>query len=118
MPAIMMRADVGFMPKVTGMSKAMPAEGPIPGSTPMIVPRKTPRNVYQRLIGCRQTAKPFRIWVSVSTAPSSEWQHADGEIDAEQLGEHQISAEAEQYRGRDIRDPFAFVEVGHQAQQV
>ena len=28
------------MPKVTGISSAMPADGPMPGSTPMIVPRK------------------------------------------------------------------------------
>jgi hypothetical protein len=66
----MMRAEVGFIPKVTGISSAMPAEGPMPGRTPMIVPRKTPRNVYQRLIGWRQTAKPLMMWVKVSTVLS------------------------------------------------
>ena len=69
MPHIMMRADVGFMPNVTGIRSAMLADGPIPGSTPTIVPRNTPRNVYQRLIGCMQTAKPFRMCVNVSTRP-------------------------------------------------
>ena len=51
MPHIMMSADVGFIPNVTGMSSAMLADVPMPGSTPTIVPRNTPRNVYQRLIG-------------------------------------------------------------------
>jgi len=57
----MISADVGFMPNVTGMSSAIPADGPIPGNTPMIVPMKTPKNVYHRLIGCRHTAKPFNM---------------------------------------------------------
>jgi len=34
----MMMAVVGFMPKVKGTSMAVPATGPTPGRTPMIVP--------------------------------------------------------------------------------
>ena len=90
----MMSADVGFIPNVTGIRSAIPAEGPIPGSTPMIVPMNTPRNVYQRLIGCRQTLKPFRMWVSVSTG-SSERQNAGRESHAKKLREHEIAPERE-----------------------
>ena len=61
MPHIMISAEVGFMPKVTGISSAIPADGPIPGNTPMMVPRNTPRKVYHRLIGIVLTAKPLRI---------------------------------------------------------
>ena len=57
MPAIMISAEVGSIPKVTGISSAMLADGPMPGSTPTIVPRSTPTKVYQRLIGWRQTRK-------------------------------------------------------------
>src|SRR5688572_5370530 len=71
------------------MRSAMPAEGPMPGNTPMIVPRKQPRNVYQRLIGCRQTENPFRMWVRVSMRgllepPDDRLEHADdgvGDLD-------------------------------------
>ena len=41
----MMSAVVGFMPNVTGMSSAMPADGPIPGKWLIIVPMKTPTSV-------------------------------------------------------------------------
>src|SRR5688572_22894192 len=100
MPAIMMSADVGFIPNVTGISSAMPAEGPMPGSTPMTVPRNTPMKVYQRLIGCRQTAKPLMMWVRVSMSRvlPLERQQAWREIDAEHLYEHDIAADREEYR--------------------
>ena len=68
MPHIIINAEVGFMPKVTGISSAIPADGPMPGSTPMMVPMNTPRNVYHRLMGVMQTAKPLMMCVSVSMA--------------------------------------------------
>src|ERR1044071_8018078 len=97
MPHIMMSAEVGFIPNVTGMRSAMPADGPMPGSTPMIVPMKTPRKVYQRLIGWRQTAKPLRMWVRVSTV-TSQRQDAGREVHAEHLDEQDIRTDAEQHR--------------------
>jgi hypothetical protein len=39
----MMRELTGSRPKVIGSSIAMVTSGPIPGRTPMSVPRKTPR---------------------------------------------------------------------------
>src|SRR5688572_32239450 len=102
------------------MRSAMPAEGPMPGRTPMIVPRKQPRKVYQRLIGCRQTEKPFRMWVRVSMRrlfepPDDRLEHADDgvghlddrlaqagyrlhaarQVDVE-LDEHDVGQDAEQ----------------------
>src|SRR3954468_17273672 len=114
MPHIMMSAEVGFIPHVTGISSAIPAEGPIPGSTPMIVPRKTPMNVYQRLIGCRQTAKPFRMWVSVSTACSSERQDSRRERHAENLREHDVGADGKENRGRHVGNRLAAIEVARE----
>src|SRR5436190_10663879 len=119
MPAIMISAEVGFMPNVTGMSSAIPAEGPMPGSTPMMVPRNTPMKVYQRLIGCMQTAKPLMIWVRVSIAfPSLERQQPGREVDAEQVHEHEIAAGRESQRREHVRLPFARMEVQEHGQEI
>mgnify|MGYP006177381701 CR=1 FL=1 len=61
MPASMMSAESGSMPKVIGRSSAMPAEGPIPGSMPMIVPMSAPRNTNIRFFGCIAIAKPSSV---------------------------------------------------------
>src|SRR4051794_11453783 len=58
MPASMMMAVTGDIPKVTGSSTATPADGPIPGSAPMTVPRNTPKNANSRLTGASATSKP------------------------------------------------------------
>src|SRR6185503_4441572 len=106
----MMRAEVGFIPNVTGIRSAIPAEGPMPGSTPMIVPRKTPMKVYQRLIGCRQTANPLMMCVRVSTALPLERQYPRREIRAEELDEHDSSER--------VRHPFALVEIALESEQI
>src|SRR6185503_9197903 len=116
MPAIMMSAEVGFIPNVTGISNAMLADGPMPGSTPTMVPRKTPRNVYQRLIGCRQTAKPLMMCCRVSTARSSERQDTARETHAQHL-EHEIAADAETHAREHVGDPFAGIEVRGKPEQ-
>jgi hypothetical protein len=41
----MISAVVGSMPNVTGISSAMPAEGPMPGRWLIMVPMKTPIKV-------------------------------------------------------------------------
>src|SRR3982074_2881811 len=111
MPAIMMSPDVGSMPNVIRINRAMLAAGPIPGRMPTMVPMNTPTKVYHRLIGCRQTLKPWRICPRVSI---SEWQYAGGKLDAEQLGECEITAETEQRGCQDIGFPFAAVEIRRQ----
>src|SRR5688572_17888085 len=114
----MISAEVGFIPNVTGIRSAMPAEGPIPGSTPMIVPRKTPMKVYQRLIGCRQTANPLMMCVKVSTVRPLKRQYPAREIHAENLHEHDVTYDREEHRGEHVRDPVAAIKKGHQAQKI
>ena len=46
-----MSADVGFIPNVTGMSSAMLADVPMPGSTPTIMPEEHAEERTKRLIG-------------------------------------------------------------------
>jgi len=45
MPASIIRAMVWSIPKVTGSSSAMPADGPIPGRWLIMVPMNTPARV-------------------------------------------------------------------------
>src|SRR5262245_51246905 len=111
----MMSAEVGFIPYVTGMSNAIVAEGPMPGSTPMTVPRKHPINVYQRLIGCRQTTNTLRMCVIVSIG-FLELQDALGQIHVERH-EQPVSEDRKQNRGQYVRDPLAAVEPCHQWKQ-
>src|SRR6478672_8093755 len=58
MPASMIRADSGFRLKVIGSSIAMVATGPMPGSTPISVPRMQPTRQYSRLVKVNATPKP------------------------------------------------------------
>ena len=44
----MMMEAIGDMPKVSGSSIAVPAAGPTPGRTPMMVPTRHPRMVKKR----------------------------------------------------------------------
>ena len=53
-----MMEAVGDIAKVTGRSNDIVATGPIPGSTPMSVPTKTPMKHATRLEGCRLTESP------------------------------------------------------------
>src|SRR4029078_11878574 len=63
MPASMMSAATGLRLKVIGSSIAMVATGPTPGSTPIIVPSRTPISAYSRWIGLTATPKPStRLW--------------------------------------------------------
>ena len=95
----------------------------MPGSTPMMVPRKQPRNVYQRLIGCRQTAKPFRMWVSVSIGlPRRMSRDALGQVarraDDERLRSRFTHRKQRPHGAGHVGDPLAAVEPRHQSEQV
>ncbi len=59
------------MPKVTGISNAMPADGPMPGRWLIIVPMNTPMSVYRRCMGVAATASPWRMpyMLSMMRAP-------------------------------------------------
>src|SRR5688572_18887078 len=58
MPDSMMSAATGFSLNVSGSSIAMAASGPMPGSTPIIVPMKTPMKQYVRFSSESATLKP------------------------------------------------------------
>ena len=53
-----MSAEVGSRLNVIGSSIAIVASGPIPGSTPIIVPAKTPMKQYIRFFSENATSKP------------------------------------------------------------
>src|SRR5689334_17474887 len=58
MPASMIIAPVGSSLKVSGSSIAMVADGPRPGSTPMMVPSTTPTTHIISAVGVSATWKP------------------------------------------------------------
>src|SRR5262245_6892985 len=58
MPASMISAPTGSMPKVIGKSMVMVAIGPTPGSTPIKVPIRQPRKQSQRFLRVSATARP------------------------------------------------------------
>src|SRR5689334_10329464 len=101
-----------------GISNPMPAAGPMPGSMPMMVPIRQPRNVYHRLIGISATSKPCRMWPTVSIAFFLETQNADGQHDTQHFDEQQITADRKQNRSQRIGNPLAAVEYRHHHEQI
>src|ERR1700704_6040750 len=67
MPASMMSAPVGSMPKVIGSSMVMVAIGPTPGSTPIRVPMRQPRKHNARFLSDSATAIPSARLLNRST---------------------------------------------------
>src|SRR6266849_4187500 len=61
-------AATGFRLNVIGRSMAMVATGPMPGSTPISVPRIQPMNAYSRLIGDTATPNPIQRLANSSIA--------------------------------------------------
>src|SRR5689334_2317332 len=65
MPASMISAATGATLKVMGSNIAIVASGPMPGSTPIRVPKKQPMKQYQRFCQVSATLKPnTRLWNS------------------------------------------------------
>src|SRR5687767_14740730 len=74
MPASMMRADTGATLNVIGSSIAIVASGPMPGSTPISVPRKTPMKQNHRFCSESATLKPrIRLLKRSMSVPRPEW---------------------------------------------
>src|SRR6185503_13985363 len=96
MPASMISAETGATLNVIGSSIAIVASGPMPGRTPMSVPRKQPTKQYQRFWNESATLKPrirlLKSSISVplnqrigkAEAPDEERPRADGEADRHQ----------------------------------
>src|SRR5215467_10110315 len=90
MPVSIISADIGSMPKVTGISSAIPAEGPMPGRWLIIVPINTPASVYRTCVGVAAIASPCKMPCRLSIATASEWEDALGHRNAKQLRKKQI----------------------------
>jgi hypothetical protein len=69
----MIRAPSAGSWKENGRTRAMVADDPRPGSTPMIIPTKTPMKTYSRFSGSRTTENPEMIESIVSIWPSRVW---------------------------------------------
>src|ERR671910_404878 len=86
MPASMIIALVGFMPNVSGRRSATPDVDPMPGSAPIIVPRKAPASASARFVGVSATENPSHRLVQIST---SEAEQTDGQRNREPAHEEQ-----------------------------
>src|SRR5690349_20416311 len=72
MPANMMMEPAGSSLKVIGRSSATVRAGPMPGSTPTAVPRRTPMSANSRFIGWMATESPLARDVKASIGAASE----------------------------------------------
>ena len=63
-PASIRMAPTGLMPKVSGSRIEMVASGPMPGSTPTMLPTSTPMKHQTMLCGSSATPKPYQRSVS------------------------------------------------------
>jgi hypothetical protein len=55
----MISDEVGSRPSVSGSSIAIVAVGPMPGSTPIMVPSSAPKKQNSRFSGARETLRPW-----------------------------------------------------------
>ena len=69
----MMNAPVGFICVVTGRRRAIVSAGPMPGRTPIAVPRTEPTNAQKRFSGESATTKPWASWWRASTLATLPW---------------------------------------------
>src|SRR5512138_2808088 len=104
MPANMMSEPAGSSLKVTGNSSATVSAGPMPGSTPTAVPSSTPINAYSRFIGCSATTRPWpRAEIgSMGSASEQPIERSRRQGQRQELGEHQIDAQAEHKADREV----------------
>src|SRR6185312_11057375 len=108
------------MPKVTGMSSAMPADGPMPGRWLIIVPMNTPRSGCRTLIGMPATARPCKMPCSDSLIlrAASGAEQAAGELHVQEAGKDPVGRGGEAERHRAVDQPATRVEEGEQGEEV
>src|SRR5574339_77731 len=107
MPASMISAATGGTLKVIGSSIAIVASGPMPGSTPISVPRNTPMKQNQRFCQVSATLNPkmrflkrsrsmsvtpqsLDQWIRQAQAPDEDGEGDDDEADGEQDDLHPL----------------------------
>src|SRR5262245_18056411 len=101
----MISAPVGSSLKVRGIRMAVPAAGPSPGSTPISVPRMQPISAKARFCRLMAAATPVMRCCKVSTASTSNPEHADRQRHLEPMEEHVEDAEASPDRVQHDGDP-------------
>src|SRR5690606_11424958 len=88
-----------------GSSMAMVASGPMPGSTPIAVPRKHPMKQYIRFSSVAAVAKPRARCsnTSITSLPCSAGQERwpDRKLQAQALDENQVAEGTQHYGGED-----------------
>src|SRR5215204_4387828 len=84
MPASMISAETGGTLNVIGSSIAIVASGPIPGNTPMRVPRKHPMKQNHRFCSVKATPKPSDRLANKSISISYEERIGKAEAPDEQ----------------------------------
>src|SRR5215210_6371429 len=84
MPASMMRADTGGTLNVIGSSIAIVASGPMPGNTPISVPRKQPMKQNHRFCSVNATPNPSDRLASKSISVSYEERIGEAEAPDEE----------------------------------
>src|SRR5688500_8889395 len=117
MPANMMMAAVGLEPYVSGRSKAIAAEGPMPGRMPTICPSSTPAKHMARCVGVRAVAKPC---MRSNQGPMSDSQWAGRQGHAEPCPEDQDERRGRRARndyGTEKREPFHSLEEKQQKEE-
>src|SRR2546423_10722067 len=106
MPASMMSAVAGWSAKVDGNSKAIARTGPIPGSTPTIVPTSTPTKHARRLPGVSATANPYSSpSMGPISARGSVGPQATRKGDAEENGEEVVRSLGAEHGGEQRHGP-------------
>src|SRR3954470_13041246 len=113
MPPNMMKAGTGSRPNVIGSRSEIVSAGPMPGSTPIAVPRSTPIPAYRRFCGVSAVAKPpssdpkisisdFDPWRSRKRRSQERREQSVREIDREELHEQHVQGGDEEHRGDDV----------------
>src|SRR3954467_10863260 len=115
MPPNMMNAGTGSRPNVIGSRSEIVSAGPMPGSTPIAVPRSTPIPAYRRFCGVSAVAKPpssdpkisisdFDPWRSRKRRSQERREQSVREIDREELHEQPDQPRGEKHTGEDARE--------------
>src|SRR4030095_2763128 len=102
MPASMISAPIGGSPKVTGSSMVMEAIGPMPGSTPISVPTRHPRNHSPRLDRVKATENPSERWARSSLIARTSQDHPSRD---DEDGNRQVQQRAEEQDAPDGHGP-------------
>src|SRR5919108_3282603 len=101
MPASMMSAPTGSIPKVIGNNIAIVAMGPIPGSTPISVPIRAPRKHSPKFLNESATERPSPRLANKSpiSIPQVPWRQRDwqSQHELEQGGGERCQDDREEY---------------------